>query len=233
MIHKDGLCVTIDYDNKKISCNIQRPSVPKPKFLGKIDLTDPKYASRNKRQLTTETYPNDIEITTSNEKIISFKTPNGICINLEKQRISWPTDVQLHTNAEKFNIIQAGNYKLITNKDFRVTSCFEGFRSLPIHSGDVCTIGYKHRAFIGDFNYLTEFQYKNASGNVVKTKFTQSEKETQIILDDGTKILMQGAEMKIMHNGLTLTYDDRQEFVAGYRSTSLMPPQALRHTKER
>lgn len=233
MTHKDGLCVTIDYVNRKISHSIQCPELQQFKCVGKIDLTDPKYAKHHKKQPSTETYPNGVEISTANNKIVSFKMPNNISINFEKQRISWSSDVQLHTNAEKFNLLQAGNHKLTTNKDFRVTSFFEGTHSRPIHSGDVCMMGGKHRAFIGDLEYLNAFHYKNSDGNLIKAQIRQSDTGTQIALNNGTKILLHGTDLIVAHKGKVLTYDNRQEFAATYNDAPFIPPQTIKRGNER
>ena len=233
MTHQDGLCVTIDYINRKISHSIKCPEMQQIKCKGKIDLTDPKFASRNKKLPATETYPNGLEINSAGDKIVSIKLPNKTGINIEKQRIIWSADAQLHTNADNFNLLQVGNYKLITNKDFRVTSFLESNHGRPIHSGDICLMSGKHRAFIGDLEYLKEFHYKNSDGNLVKAQFKQLDNGTQILLSDGTKISLQGADLAITHKGKVLTYDNRHEFAATYENTPTTQQPTINHCCER
>ncbi|MBR6356478.1 MAG: hypothetical protein IKR92_06465 [Alphaproteobacteria bacterium] len=227
--HKDGLCVTIDYKNRKFLHGIKHSNEPQFKQLGKIDLPQQdKRTAQTKSGPKTETYPNGVAYTLSGGKITSFKMPNGVTVNLEKQRISWANDVQFHTNAEHFNVLQTANYKLMTDKDLRVTEFFEKNRKQKVRGGDTCILEYKHRAYIDTIGRLKEFSFKKADGQVAKTIFKQTKDGSSVLFADGTCIALRGKDMVVTHNGYTLTKDTRQEFAASYSDTSRIPPQIIK-----
>lgn len=78
-----------------------------------------------------------------------------------------------------------------------------------------------------------EFHYKNSDGNLVKAQFKQLDNGTQILLSDGTKILLQGADLAVTHKGKVLTYDNRHEFAATYENTPTTQQPTINHYCER
>ena len=242
-IHPDGLRVIIDNkDNRALNSDsvtapqIKLSFVPQTKQPAalqgvqpqKIDLTDPKYASRTSKQPKPEIYPNGVEIIAANGKIQEFKMPNGININFEKQRISWAADIQFHTNSKCFNTLQVVRHKLFTDKRLCATTFWEGKHSQPVYGGDMFLMGGRHRAYIDTLCRLKEFNFKNAEGVVDKTIFKQTKTGPEILFSNGTKILLQGNEMTVMRGNIVLNYENRQEFAAAYTGTFVLPP-TLKH----
>ena len=227
--HKDGLCVTIDYKNRKFLHGIKHSKDTQVKQLGKIDLSQQdKHAAQDKSGPKTETYPNGVTYTLFGGKITSFKMPNGVTVNFEKQRISWTPDIQFHTNAEHFNVLQTKNYKLLTEKSLRVTEFWEKNHKQKVRGGDTCLLEYKHRAYIDTIGRLKEFNYKKEDGQIVKTAFKQTKDGSSVLFADGTCIALRGKDMVVTHNGYTLTKDTRQEFANSYSDSPRVSPQIIK-----
>ncbi len=223
MIHKDGLCVTIDYKNRQFLHGMKNTNEFQFKEKGKIELPPEKRVTAVKSGPKNETYPNGVTYTLSGNQITSFKMPNGTTFVLEKQRIVWAPNVQFHTNAEHFNVLQTANYKLMTDKDSRVTGFFEKNRKQRVRGGDMCLLEYKHRAYIDTIGRLKEFNFKKADGQIVKTMFKQTKTGSSVLFADGTCIAWHGKDVEISHNGKVLNYDTRQEFAASYDSFRVLP----------
>lgn len=227
--HPDGLRVVMNYQTKQIQKSIKPSNTPQLKPHGKIELPLDVRKARQKSRLETtqptERYPNGAEVKLFNNNIIELKLPSGVDINFEKQRISWLDEVQFHTNAEHFNVLQTNKYKLFTDKEMRVTEFLEKSRPQPVYGGDTCLLEYKHRVYIDTAGRLKEFGFKAGNGKIIKSTFRQKQNETLITFNDGTDIVLRAKNIVVSHNGKTLTYDTRQEFVASYDNFPEIAPQ--------
>ena len=230
--HTDGLQVVVDFNTKQTQITPLPENKSSLKIQGKIDLTDDKYRNRSKKQPVTEEYENGA-FTLSDNKIIELKMPNGVRINFEKQRIIWASNVQLHTNAEHFNLLQSGRFKLLTDKNMRVTDFFEKNKKQPVHAGDTLLLDYRHRALINGNGRIQEFVYKNNDGQIIKTGFKQTPNGASLIFADGTNIVVHGSNITVLHNNQLLSYRNRREFIDSYSNSSVPSPQLLKFGNSR
>lgn len=247
-VHQDGLRVVIEYKNQRAlhSDSTEAPQirfsyVPQIKRITKlpdklptkIDLTDEKYASSCKKQSTVETYPNGVKMIVANKQIKEFKMPNGVYINLKKQRISWSADIQFHTNAENFNLLQVARHKLFLDKELYITSFWEGKHKLSVRGGDTYMLGQRHRVYIDTTGHLKEFNYKSSDGIINKTTFKQTKMGSEIIFANNTKVLLKGNNMIVMRGNTVLSYENRQDFAASYDVISGYTPSVIKNSKIR
>lgn len=233
MIHNDGICVTIDYKNRKILHGIKRSELQQPKKVGKIELPENKHENTAGSAPTTESYANGVIYTLSDNRIKSVKLPNGVTVNCEKRRIGWNTGAQFHTNAEYFNVLQTDNCKLITDKELRVTEFWEKRRQQRICGGDTWMLESRHRAYIDTVGRLKEFNFKNADGKTIKTTFKPTRDGTIISFNDDTGLVLRAHDMEVTHNGEILTYENRQEFAATYNGATGISPQTVKNSNSR
>ncbi len=222
--HKDGLVVKLDFVNHQMLYAGRPEPQPQVKVMGKIDLTDAKLADRKANKSQKEKYANGVEYTIENNKITEVKLPCGISVNLDKRRVIWETGTALHTNAEKFNVLQTTNYKLITDKDFRVTEFMEKNKKQPVRGGDTILMDYRHRAVLDSGYHIKEFKFRNADGKTELTTFNHNKDGLHILaLPDGTNIALMGTNIAVVHGKKRLSYENRQEFATGYNG--IIPPQ--------
>lgn len=222
--HKDGMVVKLDFVNHQVLYAGNPTPQPQVKVLGKIDLNDAKLAGRQTNKSRKEQYANGVEYTIENNKITEVKLPCGISVNLDKQRVIWEAGTALHTNAEKFNVLQTTNCKLITDKDFRVTEFTEKNKKQPVRGGDIISLDYRHRTVLDSSYHIKEFKFRNADGKTEPTTFTHNKNGLHVLtLPDGTNIALMGTNIAVVHGKKRLSYENRQEFAAGYNGAT--PPQ--------
>lgn len=217
-VHQDGLRVVLDINNRQVILNPQAKIIPDLKQKGKIDIPQEK---RKKDEKNIETFDNGAEVLLSGNKIIEFKTPEGVKINFEKRRINWSVDVQLLANAENFNVLQTSNYKLFTDKRLHISRFLEKNREQPIRSGDVCIMEYKHRAVVGRDRSLKEFTYKDAQNNLIKSSFGKINDNVFMAFSDGTRIIFQENGLCVVRGDKILSYENRREFIETYGKSSI------------
>lgn len=215
--HKDGTVARLDFVNHQVLYAGKPAPQPQVKVMGKIDLTDTKLAGRKAGKTSQEKYANGVEFTVENNKVTEVKLPCGMRINLDKQRVIWDVGIALHTNAEKFNVLQTTNIKLIMDKDFRVTEFTEKNKKQSVRGGDVILLDYRHRAVLDSNYHIREFKYRNADGKIELTTFNRDKNGLHILtLPDGTNVALMGTNIAVIHGNKRLSYENRQEFATSY-----------------
>ena len=222
--HRDGAVIRLDFRRRHVLYNTQTP-VLKVNVLGKIDLTDSMRRSQRQDKKHHDVHPNGIEFGLSGKRITDVKLPNGISINLEKQRISWDADTQLHMNASRFNVLQTVYCKLIMEKDLRLTECLEKNHKRTFGAGDSLLVDH-HLVGIDSCYRMRVFKFKNAQGNMMPANFKYTKTgQTSISFADGTTVLISGQDISLMHGGKTLSYENKKEFAQTYDSAQIPPVQ--------
>lgn len=227
--HKDGLVVLLDIKNHTISRS--GTSAEPQKKNNKIQ-------SYGKQQYSNgvekEVYPNGVEYGIIAGEIKEVKLPNGIRINTQQQSISWDNHIHWYTNAEKFNVLQTGTGKVLTDKNFQVTEYFTKNKRRRYRAGDGLLLDGKHVVLLDRRCRLREFKYKQSGGHVLQTGFKRTSDGFDLItLACGTNILQRGKMMIIAHGNQTLSYDTRREFAATYGNTPAPLQQIIKSGKIR
>ena len=222
--HPDGVVIRLDFNNRKIINVTPIQEKSEVKMQDKIELNKKTQGRTMPEKVQKETYANGIEYSLSGNKISALKLPNGVRINLEKQRINWDIDVVLHTNAEHFNVLKTAKYKLLMDKELRLDECIEKNRSQPFRRGDTILLDYRHRATLDLSGRLKDFKFKTTDGKIIQTGFKYIKHGgAEISFTDGTKVLLRNNEMTVTRGDMVLNYDTRQEFAASYNGTPLTP----------
>lgn len=146
-----------------------------------------------------------------------------------KQSIDWGDRTRWYTNARYFNALQTPGSTIRTDKTLRVTSICEGNREILFASRNDILIDGRHKLLLDENGRIKEFDFRNAEGKVIKTRFERTEdKQTDVImLPDGTKIMLSDHDVTVSHGNKVLSYDTRKDFVRTYDGTPI-PPQTIK-----
>ncbi len=206
--HNDGLIVRLDYNNHRI-INVSRLSEPVPE----IKATERRIIKPSGH----EKFPNGMEFDVQNCKITNVKLPNGININLESQTINWDKQTSWTVNDDGIILLQTEKSRVSINPDLRVTEYMERNRRLPIGRGDSVRVDNRHNMVLDSACRIKEFKFKNSDNAILRTEFMHTRDGKNIIrFADGTTITQFGKTMTIIYNGITLNYDNLNDFAMAY-----------------
>ncbi len=199
--HKDGLVAHLDFKNHKILYQ-NRPSIENCKY----------------------TFPNGMEIGVYNGLVTNVKLPNGIIINLQTQTINWDEHTMWHTIKDCVNVLQTARSKIYTGPDLRVTKYMECGSKIPFGKGDSILIDRRHHVALDSMCRIKEFKFKNTANVSISTTFSHTKDGCNLIsFMDGTTVTQSENGMTVAHNGVTLTYDNRDEFALTYSIPQMTP----------
>lgn len=205
---KDGVKVRIDYQTREISLN------------GKVKNNSSEIVSATSTKIHTDEYANGMGISLAGTEVVSCRLPNGISIDLRKQRITFPDRSKLYLNGRDINVFNTSDGKIITDKSFYVKEYVEKGRKHRIRPSDTCRIG-RHYMTTDRNSKWCGLEYVSDNGHKMKLQISGSATNAQISFVDGTVLKISADRASLSHNGKELMYDTRKEFVGSYNvSTS-------------
>ena len=212
-IHPDNLSVVLDYNKHKV-------------------LPDDYMDEQLLKQIRHEITPTGIEFDVTDKEIIKIKLPNGVTVNLDAQSINWDVKTHWVTNNDQIHILQTDNSKIIVDKYFRVMEYTERNRAKKFRAGDGWMLDGRHPIVLDSGNRIKEFKFKTFLNNIIKTAFLyKKDGQCLIMFSDGTTVSQSNKDMTVMHNGKTLTFNNRQEFAATYIAPQNIVQQSVTRQK--
>ncbi|MBO6281125.1 MAG: hypothetical protein J6N49_01195 [Alphaproteobacteria bacterium] len=199
---KDGVKVRINYQTREISLN------------GQVKNNSSNVQSAGVKVHTDE-YANGMGISTAGTEVVSCRLPNGISIDLRKQRIIFPDQSKLYLNGNDMNVFKTHDGKVITDKNFAVSEFEDKGKIRRIGSNDTCIIGHHH--ITTDRNEkLQTLEYAFDKGRKMTLRLSGSAANTQISFADGTVLKIAAGKSALFHNGKELSYATRKLFADSY-----------------
>ncbi len=209
----------------KVKIDFKAHQIEKKQPLGKQSNGVTRERPNNKK-VYTEEYKNGVSISSAGTEIVSCRLPNQLEIDLRKQRISYPDGVRLFMEAENFNVLQAGNAKVFTGKDFKVSKFMENNRRLDLSRNDMRILGRSCKISTDGYGRLQKINYKTGTpGAITLNIVVLKEGGVTMNFSDGTKLeINKNRQYKISHAGMELTFANRQKFATGYGGGGMTPP---------
>lgn len=199
---KKGVKVRINYQTREISLN------------GEVRNNNPLLPAVHAKTHADE-YDNGMCISSAGTKVVSCRLPNGIFIDLCKQRVIFPDQSKLYLNGQSMNVFKTSDGKVITDKDFHVTEYEDKGKMRRIHPNDTCVLGRHHISTDKNSRWQT-LEYVFEGNRKAKLQISGSAKNAQIRFSDGTVLEIAAGQASLSHNGKELSYSTRKEFVASY-----------------
>ncbi len=205
-VHKDGMVVELDFLEKRVL------SVTSKNGISQYKEMDKRAAARK----YTEEYRNGLSITTAGTEIISCRLPNGLFVNFKKGCVVYPDNAVLRINGDEMNCLVSGDMKLITDKEFKVQNFIRARKAINVAKNDVLALPRSRKITIGPDNRLKTDNWYIDDATSYIGEFSYTAEGTDVKLQDGTALLIKDKSLSLRHNGITLTYADRQRFAASY-----------------
>ncbi len=214
--HQDGMIVQRDFNTNKIEYKKRdKDTTPVP----------------TQSATYSDAYANGIKFKISGGKIVEVKLPNGITINLASQCINWDKYTVLTHTPEGFTL-GTRTTQISTDHDLRVIRYSFRNNMRPFRGGDNILVDNRHNVVLDASRTLKLFKFKDSGDAIIRTEFTHTRKNQNIIqFSDGTSVSQSGDEMIVRHNGINLQYDNRPVFAATYNLTQPTPQPTPTPTK--
>lgn len=221
--HANGLVVDIDFTNKKVlSVTNSKGETTQP-----IYKTDPQ---TQKKHIYTEEYTNGISITMAGTDIVGCRMNNGITVNKEKRFIRYSDGVTLYLDSpENIYLTSLEGEKFIMNKGFKVEKYINRNKEIDFHKKEQRTLRNKHKIFIGVYGEINKDIWFNKEEKQIQSYYHRAEDRLYFEYSDGTKIEFTATDVRISHNDIPLTYQNRKKFAESYTDTS---PKIPTNTKD-
>ncbi|MBQ8464924.1 MAG: hypothetical protein IJ545_02820 [Alphaproteobacteria bacterium] len=203
---KDGSVIHIDLSKRQI--------------LGRTDKNGHHFENKIKPQMAVSDSP--VKVLWRAGAIVDCKLENGIDIDVARKKIIFPDDTHLYLEAEKYNVFRFANgNKLLTDKNFMVTSFIERGRRVDVDRNESIIVAPKHRVKINHQKYLSEDAIFLSDEQKLKTQFISDKKGSGIYFSDGTILRIFAGNFEVSHNGIVLDYKNRHAFIQSYVTQSV------------
>ena len=209
-VHNDGLEVRIDMDNMKILSR-------KDKDGNNLPLFDKNSENKSEKTQQPDT---EIKIHWWENQIVDCRLPNGIYIDLKRQKVCFPDDTRICFDRTEGNFFRLGDNKLYTDKTFMITKFYEQgkYRELERNEDRMVTKG--HRMRTDSRGRIKEDNISLAGGKKLCIKFNYGYSGSIITFPDGTELNVSLGKFEVSHNGVVLNYANRHNFKNSYKPQS-------------
>lgn len=209
VIHPNGKTVTIDFSKKKVIDVIAAS--------GKSLLKDTD-KKNNSHATYVEEYANGVGFTLSGTEIKGIRI-NGINIDFSKRRIQNSDNVRIYFGGKNCNyVVGKSSVKIITDKGFNVSNLIRQKKSQSVEKNEVIMLNGTHKISIGKTGQLEKYIWTDdKKGNQV-IKFSVNKGKTVLSFSDGTVWTFDEKQNAISHNGMVLTYKNREKFAESYNN---------------
>lgn len=216
--HANGLVVDIDFANKKVlSITNAKGQIRKPVYK-----SDPQ---TQKKHIYTEEYANTTSITMAGTDIVSCRINTGLTISKEKKYIRYPNGVSIYLDSpENIYLTTLNSEKIIMDKNFKVQKYISRGRSINFHRKENSTLGNGHQVSIGTYGEISKDTWVNKENKKIQSSYHKAGNTLYFEYSDGTRIEVTPETMKIFHNNIELTYEDRKKFAESYTDVPPNPP---------
>jgi hypothetical protein len=168
-------------------------------------------------------YP--VKVNTWNNEVIDCRFDNGMTINLDRKKISFPDGSRIYFDAENYNVFRFENgNKIFTDKTFVVTKYQERGRFSPLGRNEMFMAAPKHKIKTDSRSRIIESSLICENNQKLVTKLNYDHNGAVITLADGTKIDTTNAGFSVSHNNIKLSNKTIGAFVRSYKTDTLMPP---------
>lgn len=168
-------------------------------------------------------YP--VKVNTWNNEVIDCRFDNGMTINLDRKKISFPDGTRLYFDAENYNVFRFENgNKIFTDKTFVVTKYQERGRFAPLGRNEMFMAAPKHKIKTDSRSRIVESSLICENGQRLITKLNYDRNGAVITLADGTKINTTDTGFSVSHNNIKLSNETISAFVRSYGDTEPMTP---------
>ena len=214
-IHANGMVVDIDFGKKKV-LKIIMPNGWTKRPVYKKNL------KAQKRHIYTEEYANGTRITMDGTDIMACHLSNGITISKEKKYIRYADGVILHLSSpENIYLISSNFEKIIMNKNFKVLQYIQDNKEMEFCKNEHSILRNGHQIHIGVYGEVNKDTWVNKDNKKIQASFRRSNDILYFEYNDGTKVEVRATEVKIFHQGIELTYENRKKFAESYEYTQL------------
>ena len=210
-VHNDGLRVVVDMEKMTVLSCTGKDSKEK----------------NNNQQAGAEKYskqPASVTVRWWEGKIVDCRLPDGIFIDLKRQKICFPDESRIHFDREGCNFFRMGYNDMYTDKTFEVTKYFEKGKYQEIGRNENRVIAPGHRLRTDNKSRVAEDIISLSDGRKLNISFTYGSDGAIISLPDGTKLNVSAGKFEVSHNGIVLNYENRHAFRNSYETQTAPLP---------
>ncbi len=214
-VHKDGVSVIVDFDNKKILSATDAKG---------NDILEKEKKPKISHKPFVEEYKNGISFKVKGNDILAMRTPKGCKINIPYSIIQKDKGAVINLRAEPHKFLQIGNVKITFDDKLRIYNLKRGNRSETVDKTEIITLSGSHRITTGKNKELTQYAWNDENGKPQFINFSTN-KSGEIIAQcsDGTIIKIKDKECSIFCKGMKLSYQNRAQFVDNYDDNGIPP----------
>ena len=226
--HQDGIVVTLDYNNHKVLEKRMAPITKKDITI--VDTPKINVEAFKKQPQMTETI--GCKFNVIDDKITSVKVPNGVVIDFDTSQINLGGGLWLDAHAQYTNVLRTSATKLLFDKNLHVDEYIEKNHKIPFRNGDNLLIDRQHRVQLDSASRIKEIKIKTGANNIVTVGVKHKNNgATDIIFADGTIISVMGQNITVSHNGVSLTFDNREIFAISYIDSKIAMQQQIQNVQ--
>ena len=157
-----------------------------------------------------------IELKCYNRQVAKCIFKNGITINLNSKSINLPGNVNCYLNGDENYAINLGNdTKIFMDKDFTIKSYREQKKTRKVSRNETFTIN-GHTITTDQNQRLSKISIKQNDGSLLGINMQYSNDDTYMEFPDGTKLSVKNDDLVVSHNGITLNFANKIDFINSY-----------------
>ena len=214
-VHKNGKVVQLDYKNKRIlsqsedNKNISNPQNQTAKQEQK---------NVKKSKIYAEEYPNGLSMTISGADVISCHLETGVTLDIGKNFLAYDDGTKVYfSTPNRAYIIYNEQEKIIADSsNMEVLKCVKDGKIIFLDANDRVIMSNRRSILVGKKEEIKEESWVKRDGQRMSVKYVRDGENMYLHYNDGTVILLKPNAARVWHNGVELTYAQRQNFADTY-----------------